>query len=68
MTVVVGMTWYRSEHVHRAKFGPVKAGRAEIPGQVREGNDFDRKSEGDESLGEDVALDDSSDSDTVDTA
>ena len=54
--------------MYRAKSGPAKAGRAELLGLVMEGNDFDRKLEGDESLGEDVALDDSSYSDTVDTA
>ena len=52
----------------RVKSGPEKVGRAEILGLVMEGNDFDRKLEDDESLGEDVALDDSSYSDTVDTA
>ena len=54
--------------MYRVKSGPAKAGRAEILGLVMEGNDFDRKLEDDESLGEDVALDDSSYSDTVDTA
>lgn len=49
--------------MYRVKSGPEKVGRAEILGLAMEGNDFDRKLEGEE-----VALDDSSYSDTVDTA
>ena len=53
--------------MYRAQPGRAKAGRVGILGLVRVGNDFDRKLK-DDSSGEDVALDDSSDSDTVDTA